>query len=214
MIEVRMPNGAKELRIKHFRSMSHVPEEGFKNTQDSLLFLAEFLGLNYNQVLDFRKRDIDKMVMLALKALARMDLKSKLPEHITLGGQKFVLVNPEDIGIGWHIDFKSCSITKDPVRLACLFYVQEGYNYSDVDVNGNITHNIASRYELFEKEFPLDLFIRSSNFFLKRSLTSIKRSTVIEIARNRTKNRISSLIQSLNLLNGKLRLKRLWTRST
>lgn len=209
-----MPNGAKELRIKHFKSMTHVPAEGFSNSQDSLPFLAEFLNLNYNQVLDFRQRDVDKMVRLAVKALARMDLTSKLPKEITLGGTKFVLVDPDSIGIGWHIDFKSCSISKDPVRLACLFYVQEGYNYSDVDQNGNITYNIASRYELFEREFPLDLFIRSSNFFLKRSLTSIKRSTVIEIAQKKAKNKISSAIRSLNLLNGKRPLKRLWTRST
>ena len=208
MIEVKLPNGAKELRIKHFKSMAHVPEEGFNSTLDSLVFLAEFLGLRYNQVLDFKEKDVAKMVFLAVKALARMDLKAKLPAQITLGGRKFDLVNPDTIGIGWHIDFQGSDIAKDPVRLACLFYVPEGFNYSDVDQNGNITHNIASRYDLFEQEFPLELFIRSSNFFLKRSLTSIKRSTVIGIAQSKAKNKVSSLIKSLSLLNGRLRSKR------
>lgn len=208
MIEVKMPAGPQDLRIKNFHSMQHIPEGGFKKTRDSILFLAEFTGLKYGQILDFTSSDVDKMTSLAVKALSKMDLISKLPKEIVLKGQTFELVDPEKIGIGWHIDFEGCSIQKDPVRLACMFYVQKGFNYSDVDQNGNITYPIASRYELFEQEFPLDLFIRSSNFFLKRSLTSIKRSMAIEVAKSKASHKISFLLRSLNLFNGRLQSKR------
>lgn len=187
--------------------MPMVPEDGFKQDYDSLLFLAEFTGLGYNRMLDFTLKDIKTMRDTALKAMATMDIVSKLPKSITLKDQTFYLVDPDKVGIGWHIDFNNSSIKKDPVRLACLFYLQEGYSYSDVDENGNIKFTIASRYELFKEEFPLDLFIRCSNFFLKRSLTSTERSMVREIAKTKAVNKISTGIQVLNLFSGKRRLK-------
>lgn len=206
-MEVKIPTSAKGLRIRHFSSMPMVPEDGFKQDYDSLLFLAEFTGLGYNRMLDFTLKDIKTMRDTALKAMATMDIVSKLPKSITLKDQTFYLVDPDKVGIGWHIDFNNSSIKKDPVRLACLFYLQEGYSYSDVDENGNIKFTIASRYELFKEEFPLDLFIRCSNFFLKRSLASTERSMVREIAKTKAVNKISTGIQVLNLFSGKRRLK-------
>lgn len=206
-MEVKIPTTAKGLRIRHFASMAMIPQDGFKEDYDSLLFLAEFTGLGYNRMLDFTLKDIKKMRDTAVKSMATMDIVSQLPKTIRLKDQTFHLVDPDKVGIGWHIDFNKSSIKKDPVRLACLFYLQEGYSYSDVDENGNIKHTIASRYELFKEEFPLDLFIRCSNFFLKRSLTSIERSMVREIAVRKKTNKISSGIRVLNLLSGKRRLK-------
>lgn len=203
VLEVKMPAGAKDLRIKHFKSLAVVPTEGRMDEQTQILFLADFLGLRYNQILDFRKRDVRKMIELALSAISKMDLTSKLPETITLGGKQFYRADPDKVGIGWQIDFKATQIKKDPVRLACLFYLPVGYNYSDMDVNGNITHPIDSRYELFEQEFPLDLFIRAANFFLIRYLNSMKVSTVAELWRTKAKGRTSSLIRSLNPFSGK-----------
>lgn len=209
-MEVKIPTNHKGLRIRHFDSVSMVPEGGFKRPEDSLVFLAEFTGLRYNQLLDFTLEDICRMTITATKALAGMDLTSALPDSIVLGGKEFYKVDPEKAGIGWHIDFSNTSIKKDPVRLACLFYLPKGFKYSDVDENGNITHPIASRKELFEQEFPLDLFIRSANFFLKSSLVLMKKSMVKEIALRpmKARERISSLIQVPNLLNGKNQLKK------
>jgi hypothetical protein len=207
MIEARIPTSAKALRIRHFASMAMAPEQDFQTDQDSLLFLAEFTGLGYNRMLDFTIEDVRKMRTVAMTALASMDLVSELPKTITLQGQTFYLVDPEKVGIGWHIDFNNSSIKKDPVRLACLFYLPEGFNYSDVDENGNIKFPIASRHALFAEEFPLDLFIRCSNFFLKRSLTSTARSMVKQIANQKQTNRISTGIKVLNLFNGRRLLK-------
>ncbi len=208
MIEIKMPSGAKELRISHFKSMASIPENGFTTMQEKIIFLADFLNIRYNDVLDFTKSDVDKMANLALKAMSKMELNSTLPLEITKQGRVFTLVDPKKIGIGWHIDFEKCDINKDPVRLACMFYVPKGFNYSDVDQNGNTTHNIKSRYDLFEKEFELDLFIRASNSFLKRSLISTKRSMVLEIAKLKTIERIGFLVRNLNPLSGKRLSKR------
>lgn len=228
MIEVRIPSSAKGLRIKHFKSMSAVPIESETLTKDdvtyfaeavrsasnSLVFLSDFTGLRYGQLLDFTTSDIRKMTSSALKAISEMNLDIKLPESIVLGGKKFNRVDPDKIGIGWHIDFADTSITKDPVRMACLFYLPEGYNYSDMDENGNITHPIASRYELFDEEFPLELFIASANFFLRKSLRSTRASMVKQLTRERTRRKISSALQKLSLFYGRLQLKRLWKHLT
>lgn len=203
MTEYRMPNGAKELRIKHFGSMAVLPSNGFQSDRDKILFLSEFTGLPYNKILDFTVGDIQKMVLLATKGIAQMNLAAPLPKTIVLKGQRFNLVDPDKIGIGWHIDYQNSSIKKDPVKLACLFYVPEGFNYSDVDENGNLTHPRDARYDLFADEFPLDLFIRCASFFLRKSLRSTWKLTARSLAQHRTIKRIGSVLRSLHLFSGK-----------
>lgn len=203
-----MPGSAKDLRIKHFDSLSLITEDGLKSDRDKITFLAGFTGLRYQQIIQYTPKQILRMTELALRALSRLDLTADLPKQITLGGKKFNLIDPDKIGIGWHIDWKNCNIKKDPVRLACMFYVDEGYNYSDVDENGNITFPIHSRYELFKQEFPLDLFVRSARFFLGRSLRSTRASMVREISKRKMMERISLGMKLLNPFNGKRVLKR------
>lgn len=204
---------AKDLRIKHFKSMPFAPVTEFTHHDEMLFFLSAFTGLRYNQLLDFLEADIKKMTALALSAISKMDLKSKLPDTIILGGKKFYLAQPDKIGIGWHIDFGKCNIEKDPVRMSCLFYLPEGFNYSDIDENNNITHPIDSRYQLFADEFPLDLFIRASGFFLKRSLVSILKQAMIS-KKLTLKERTSLVIKVINPLRGKQVLKPSRKRST
>lgn len=205
--------GAGDLRIKHFKSIPFAPVKEFTHHDEQLFFLSAFTGLRYNQCLDFLETDIKKMVALALSAISKMDLKSKLPDVLILGGKKFYLAQPDKIGIGWHIDFGKCNIEKDPTRMACLFYLPEGYNYSDIDENNNITHPIDSRYQLFADEFPLDLFIRAASFFLQRSLDSILKQAMIS-KKLTLKERISLVTKVINPLRGKQVLKRSRKRST
>jgi len=203
MIEVKMPGKGKDLRIKHFESMGHVPELGLRTDREKITFLAAFTGLNYSQVLQYTPIQIRKMSSLALSAIAKMDLTSKLPDTITLQGQEFYRVDPDKAGIGWHIDYSNCDIKKDPVRLACMFYIPVGYNYSDVDENGNILYPISSRHAMFAEEFPLELFMRSATFFLERSLKSTRRSMVLKTAERRLRQRVSLVAKVLNPFNGK-----------
>jgi len=208
IVEARIPTKGKNLRIRHFESMHVLPlEEGFRTIRQRALFLSAFVGQHYNRMLQFKEEEIIKMSDTARTAFARMDVTSELPEKVTLKGQTFCLVDPDKIGIGWHIDFSNCPIAKDPVKLACLFYVQEGYNYSDVDENNNIVYPISSRYELFAEEFPLELFLRSADFFLRKSLKSTKRTLMVKIAAMKMQRRISFLIPHLNPFNGRSRSK-------
>ena len=199
-IEVKIPTKAADLRIKHFKSMSMAPLDPILHGDEGLHFLASFTGLRNSQLLDFRVEDIRTMTATALATLSKMDLTSKLPDTIKLAGTSYRLVNPDKVGIGWHIDFKNCDINKDPVRLACMFYLQEGFNYSDVDENDNIKFPIASRHEIFAEHFPLDLFIRASGFFLRRSLNSMKRSMESKLS-------LKQKLRQINPFNGKQLLK-------
>lgn len=203
MIETKMPGSAKDLRIKHFESLSLIPEEGIKTDRQMLTFLSGFTGLKYSQLLHYTPKQLCKMTELAMRAISKLDTASPLPKTLKLKGQNFYLSDPDKIGIGWHIDWSKCNIKKDPVRMACLFYLPENYDYSDQDANGNITHPIASRYDLFAEEFPLDLFMRCSAFFLVKSLRSKRRSMVLQIAERRTQERVSLAIRLINPFSGK-----------
>jgi hypothetical protein len=202
-INVSIPTVASKLRIKHFAAMQHVPIDGFNNDKDRIAFLAKFTGLRYGQVLDFTPVQIQRMTEHAMQAISTLDLISALPEAIELEGTTYKLVDPDKVGIGWHIDFSSCDIAKDPVKLACLFYLQEGYNYSDVDENGNIKFPIDSRYDLFAKSFELSLFMRCASFFLRKSLSLTSELMVQNLKSKKASERISFLIKVLNPSNGR-----------
>lgn len=180
VIEVTISTDPKKMRIRQLKAVSLAPVKGFNRIEEALYFLAEFTGLKHHQLLDFKIEDIKTMVVKALEAVASLDLTSALPQTIKIEGTKYCLVDPDKVGIGWHIDFKSCNIEKNPVRMACLFYLPEGFNYSDVDENGNIKYPIDSRHDVFDKHFPLDLFLRCCDFFLQRSLHSMKKQVISE----------------------------------
>lgn len=205
-IEVKIPRNADDLRIKHFSAMALAPVGEFTHPNEGLFFLAEFLGLRYNQILDFRVEDVKKMIVHALSAYSKLKLSGDPPKEIRIKGQKFYLAQPDKVGIGWHIDFSKCNIKKDPVRMACLMYLPDGYNYSDIDVNNNITHPIDSRYQLFADEFPLDIFIIAAGFFLKRSVSSILKEMLIS-KKIKLKDKINFVTKAINPFNGKRLLK-------
>lgn len=208
-IEVKIPTNPKDLRIRHFASMALMPQKEIMYGDEGVYFLSSFTGVRYHKLMDFRVDDIRVMIATARATLSKMKLTSKLPERVTFAGTSYVLVDPKKVGIGWHIDFnhgnKNSWITKDPVRLSCMFYLQEGLNYSDVDENDNIKFPIDSRYEIFKEHFPLELFMPCCDFFLKRSLNSIRKSMVIEIVRNSKSKReaIGSVVKMINPLHGK-----------
>lgn len=203
-IEISIPTNAKDLRIKHFASMALVPINEVMHGEEGLYFLSSFTGLRYNKLLDFGVDDIRKMIATARATLSKMQLSDKLPEQITIAGTSYILVNPNKVGIGWHIDFNNGAkknwISKDPVRLACLFYLQEGFNYSDVDENDNIKFPIDSRYEIFKEHFPLELFIPACGFFLNQSINSIRKSMVNALP---WRSQISLAAKEINPLRGK-----------
>lgn len=197
IVEARIPKHAKDLRIRHFSSLHVLPlEEGFKTDKERILFLSEFTGLGYNKTLQFPQMDVIKMSDAARNAIARMKVTGDPDAEIVLGKQTFCLVDPEKVGIGWHIDFANSPIAKDPVRLACLFYLPEGYNYSDVDENNNIIYPISSRYDLFAEEFPLELFIHAADFFLRKLHDSTKKQAMERIKSLPMRERINLLLRS------------------
>jgi hypothetical protein len=199
----------KDLRIKHFKALSSLPQQGFNDMREVLLFLQDFTGLTYNQLLNFTKKDIDAMALAAIKSCAEVGAliearKGLLPQQIIIKQVNYLLVDPTKVGIGWHIDFGQCNINIDPVQMACLFYLPEGYNYSDVDQNGNITQPILNRYDIFAENFPLDLFVQASAFFLTRSLKLTSLMLQVETAKRVTQKKINWVINKLRRKSGRV----------
>lgn len=102
------------------------------------------------------------------------------PKEITINGKTYELVNPEKIGVGWHIDWANGDIEKDPVRMACLMYYPKGAIYGEVDAYDNLINPIKDRYKEFENHLPIINIPRGIQF-LQRFVTSTKRYTDKEI---------------------------------
>lgn len=140
-------------------------------------------------------RDIVKMTAHINGLYANFDVNKRPPKDITINGKVYEMVNPEKIGVGWHMDWSHLDIESDPVRMACLMYYPKGAIYGDVDEYDNLLNPIKDRYNDFENHFPLQTFLEASDFFLERFVQSAKRYTGSQI--------LISKARKLNPFNGK-----------
>jgi hypothetical protein len=185
-MQVAIPKRGEDLRMKHLASLEVLNDE-----QDvhGLHFLSSFTGVSYSQMCNFTPRQIKQMLSAATSAVADLNTSTE-HKHITLGNKTCYRVDPEKVGIGWHIDFAA---TTDPLRRACLYYLPEGYNYSDADENGNLKHTIAASIDLFRAHLPLEVYLSASVFFLTKSTKSTNR----QVLKLKTKNQIQKVIQKV-----------------
>jgi hypothetical protein len=186
-LEITLPTNPKELRLRHLEALELIGPEGVANDKEALVALASFCGVRYNQILDFTRKQVGDMAQAMKKVFNRMDIPVTLPERIEVNGKAYTLINPDKVGVGWHIDWTTAVRLKDPVRFACMFYFPEGANYSDEDENKNLLYPVASRYEDFKAGFELSLYLAAAPFFLRKSERSISKST--ESQRNQAETR-------------------------
>ena len=193
--ELKLPKTTADLRIHHFSTLARFSETKIENINQAVELIADFLGVHVNMVKQIDRHDVMNVYghICNLYAGIRIEEPKK---QIELDGQKFDLINPDKVGVGWHIDFESCDIEKDPVRLACLYYFPSGQIYGATDENYNIINPIASRKETIENHLPLQDFINCNAFFLRKSKTLIQTYMVQE----KTKKIATKL---LNLFRGK-----------
>lgn len=193
-MEIRLPKRTVDLRIKHLKSLNNVDTEPPRTLEELVTFVSEFTGEKRSVVEAFTtKGEILKIYKHLIDLFAEFKVMGKPPQTITLKGKEFELIDPEKVGIGWHIDYEKSDVEKDPVRVACLFYHPKGAIYGAVDENKNLINPIKDRYNLFENEFPLTTFLECTAFFLQRSLKSMKLSIQKQKAHNEMIQRIEKV---------------------
>ena len=198
-MEIRLPKNTEDLRIKHLKALNGIEEEPPRNLNDLIDFVCEFTGEKRSLVEAFTtKGEILKIYEHLLGLFNEFKVMSKPPQTITLKGKEFELINPEKVGIGWHIDFEKSDIKKDPVRVACLFYYPKGEIYGAKDENKNLINPIKDRYNLFENEMQLTTFLECTSFFLRKSTKSMSASIHQQIASRKTQDLITKFQSYLN----------------
>ncbi len=184
MKELRLPKSTNDLRIKHFKILSDPMYQGNMSFEMVVKFMADFTGEHVNDIRTIYPDILMKAFDHVQTIFSGLHIGTP-PKTLTLGGVEFELVDPNKVGIGWHIDFSNIDIDKDPVKKACLFYYPKGVKYGVTDENKNLLHPIRSRYTLIEREMPLDVFMSAAAFFLlkiKKSMTlSMEKRRVTEL---------------------------------
>ena len=208
-IEIRIPKTAKDLRIRHNKVLNDLVIVKNPSLSDEILFLSEFTGVPMYELKKLYPSNINKLYRLSVRALSQLDINPSPPQVISLDGKEFELVDPHKVASGWHIDFSGTDISKDPVKVACLFYFPKGEKYGETDENGNLINPIKDRYELFQDHMELGTFLEASAFFLQKFALSIKLREIQrrgEIVGQRWNEKIRSLFGR--------RLFMLWRKST
>lgn len=194
-MDIKLPKSSKDLRIKHLKTIQSDKYAGKLDLNLMVEFIADFTGIKKAKLMRIDTGDIIKMSNHISNLYADFDVNSKPPKEITINGKVYEMVNPEKVGVGWHIDWSGMDIEKDPVRMACLMYFPKGAIYGDTDENDNLINPIKDRYNDFENHFPLQTFLEASDFFLKRFVQSAKRYTESQLLINQARK--------LNPFNGK-----------
>jgi hypothetical protein len=124
--------------------------------------------------------------------------KATEPEkEIEVLGQKYELVDPKKVGVGWHIDVSNSDMQANPARLVALMYIEKGTNYGDLDANGNMIYSNQEREKIFKQHLPLPIYLNVVSFFLRQSIVLIESYTG---SQKKTKIR---LIRNLLAIRGK-----------
>ena len=176
--EIKLPKSSSDLRIKHLSILKNSIFQDKMTLDIACIFVSEFTGVSINEVRNWRLKDIEKVTIHLSNLFASMDIKSLPEKEIVLNGKYYELVNPEKVGIGWHIDFGAIDKVRDPYTLAGVMYVEKGTDYGQVDNNKNIEYPLENRKKEFQEHMPLDVYLRASAFFLTKSLKSTKISLV------------------------------------
>ena len=176
-MEIRLPKTSKDLRIKHFKALRSLESELPRTMIELIEFIALFSGEPVSKIKAVvTKDDLIRMYTHIVSIFEDFKVMNP-PKEITLKGRVFELVDPEKVGVGWHIDYEKANITEDPIRVACLFYFPKGEIYGAVDENKNLINPIKDRYNLIENELPLITFLECNAFFLRRFHKSMMLST-------------------------------------
>mgnify|MGYP003509840211 FL=1 len=194
-MEIKLPKSSKDLRIKHLKPIQSDKYLGQLDLPLMVEFISDFTGVSKNKLMRIDYRDIVKMTAHINGLYANFDVNKRPPKEITINGKMYEMINPEKVGVGWHMDWSHLDIESDPVRMACLMYYPKGAIYGDVDEYDNLLNPIKDRYNDFENHFPLQTFLEASDFFLERFVQSAKRYTGSQILINQARK--------LNPFNGK-----------
>lgn len=195
-MDIKLPKSSKDLRIKHLKPIQSDKYLGQLDLPLMVEFISDFTGVSKNKLMRIDYKDIVKMTAHINGLYANFDVNKRPPKEITINGKEYEMVNPEKIGVGWHMDWSHLDIESDPVRMACLMYYPKGAIYGDVDEYDNLLNPIKDRYNDFENHFPLQTFLEVSDFFLERFVQSAKRYTGSQI--------LISKARKLNPFNGKM----------
>jgi len=193
MKEFRMPKTVNDLRIRHFKPLTNVMYQGEITPLQMCEFLAEFLGVHVNDILQIDVDDVVKMFKHAKELYADIGIETP-PKELTMGGMVYELVNPKKVGVGWHIDYSHGDIKAEPLWLSCLFYYPKGVRYGVTDENKNLLYPIKDRINIFEREMPLQTFINASAFFL----TKTEKSMTLSMATQKVRQRVTTWLKPLS----------------
>lgn len=102
-------------------------------------------------------KDILIAVENILSVADRCIKNEKLKNVVEINGNKYYLLDPSRITVGWAIDY-SLIDTNNPAHIAALIYIDDGKDYSDGD--------LMKRAEIMN-ELPLEDYVAATSFFLK-----------------------------------------------
>ena len=173
-IEVKLPKTINDFRIHHLKAFT---DESF-NVDDLTLnakvkFLANVSLVSVPKLMRVDAVEINKMFNHCIALFSGYKLTGKPKDFLTVNGIEYERIDIRKVGIGFHIDVEGSDFKNDPVRLACINYIPKGTNYGDLDINDNMLHPIANRYEDFKLHFKMVDFLELNGFFLLKFVNLI-----------------------------------------
>ena len=196
MNEIRLPKKIQDCRIKHFEAVKYLTEiQESINLPLKIKVIEKFTGVKYSDLITVNRIDLEKIYNHIIGIFGRYKPSVEPPKEITIQGVTYELIDPNKVGVAWHIDVTGLEVDKNPVMMASVCYFPKGAKYGEVDDNENIIHPIKDRVKIFEEHFPLDVFIDLNAFFLSKWFQYQIRYDLKE----KTAKRVNNVLKELKL---------------
>lgn len=90
-------------------------------------------------------------------------------KHITVDGNKYRFVKRfSEQSAAWHELVRRSNFLEDPIQMAALCYIESGMKYAQKGDHDKILNPTAERANVFRENFPFDLYLDLSAFFLQK----------------------------------------------
>jgi hypothetical protein len=193
-IEIKIGKRASDLRIKHFKVIQEPSFTDEPTINEMIQVIHLYSNVSVNKIKMYKQSDIVKMYIAIANQFSKLKMSDTPPKEVTYNGVTYSLIDPAKVGIGWHQDFKNCTMS-NPTMLASMFYIPKGIIYGDEDENGNLKTTIRERSPIFAEHMELQTFIECCAFFLRKTEKSMR----ISMAKEKSQMIATRIIKAMHL---------------
>jgi len=172
-IKIKIPSSVKSCSLQQLGQWAKAAEgthgdKGFETLNFRVNVVSIFSGVKPEVLRTISFKELCVIYFNIQKMLSNHEIAEPLEEIFVAGKAYKFNKDFTKITTGQVVDMKLLEdIHLNAARAMAILYVENGLKYSEPDEDGIIKNPTSIRADIFEKEFPGDVFLNMLDFFLR-----------------------------------------------